>query len=462
MTTNPADLTIRQAADALGDGSLTSVALTEAVLARVEQTEPAINAYITVTADLARKQAADADADLQAGRDRGPLHGIPFALKDLYDTAGIPTTGGSGFLRDRVPTHDAFVVTKLREAGVVLTGKLNLHEFALGTSSNNPHYGPVRNPWDTARVPGGSSGGSAAALVVGSCLGTLGSDTGGSIRIPAALCGVVGLKPTYGRCSRRGVLPLSWSLDHVGPLARTVEDAALILNAIAGHDPDDPGSSDEPVDDYTADLGRDLRGLRVGLLRAPLWERCDDEVVAACEAALDVFRDLGATITDVSLPLLRQSGRSPVLLAEAAAYHHRWLRERPDDYGDLVRTTLEAASVVPATVYINAQRMRRRVIEETRALLRTVDVLVSPTTAFVAPPIDTDEPGFRLARLTAPYNLSGIPAISVPCGFAQTAGGAGLPIGLMIGARHFDEVTLCRVAHAYEQATPFHTQRPPI
>ena len=200
----------------------------------------------------------------------------------------------------------------------------------------------------------------------------------------------------------------------------------------------------------------------MGLLRAPLWERCDDEVVAACEAALDVFRDLGATITDVSLPLLRQSGRSPVLLAEAAAYHHRWLRERPDDYGDLVRTTLEAASVVPATVYINAQRMRRRVIEETRALLRTVDVLVSPTTAFVAPPIDTDEPGFRLARLTAPYNLSGIPAISVPCGFAQTAGGAGLPIGLMIGARHFDEVTLCRVAHAYEQATPFHTQRPPI
>ena len=304
MSPPPSDLTIRQAADALRDGSLTCLALTESVLQRIAATEPKLNTYITVTADAAREEAAAADVELRAGRDRGPLHGIPFALKDLIDTAGVRTTAGSALFRDRVPHEDAFVTGKLKRAGIVLTGKLGLHEFAFGTTSTNPHFGSIRNPWNLDHVPGGSSGGAAAAIAVGSTLGALGSDSGGSIRIPASLCGVVGLMATYGRVSRSGVLPLSWSLDHVGPLAKTVEDAALILNAIAGPDPADPSSADEPVDDYTSALGRDLRGLRIGLLRDPLWHDCDDEVVTACETAVDVLREQGAIVSEVELPLL--------------------------------------------------------------------------------------------------------------------------------------------------------------
>lgn len=451
-------LTIREAADAIHAGELTSADLTESVLQRIEETEPALNAYITITSDLAREQAAVADAELATRRDRGPLHGIPFALKDLYDTAGIPTTGGSGFLRNRVPEEDAFVTTKLKEAGVVLTGKLNLHEFALGTTSTNPHYGPVHNPWDLSRVPGGSSGGSAAAIAVGSCLGTLGSDTGGSIRIPASLCGVVGLMPTYGRVSRRGVLPLSWTLDHVGPLAKTVEDSALVLNAIAGFDPQDPGSADEPVDDYTASIGRDLTGIRVGVPRDFFWEGCDDEVVAACEIALDLLQELGATVSTVESPWSAAYGRTSILLAEAAAYHADSLRERPEDYGETVRSALLAGQALSAVQYLNDQRARRGWISQAVELLRTVDVLVSPTTATTAPSIEAGDPAARLARLTSPYDVLGIPAISVPCGFDADR----LPIGLMIGGRHFDEATVCRVAHAYEQATGWSEHRPDL
>jgi aspartyl-tRNA(Asn)/glutamyl-tRNA(Gln) amidotransferase subunit A len=458
MGAEPWELTIADAGRALRDGSLTSAELTESVIARTEATEPRLNAFITRTDAHAREQAEAADLELRAGRDRGPLHGIPFALKDLYDTAGIATTGGSDFLRERVPERDAFVVTKLKQAGIVLTGKLNLHEFALGTTSNNPHFGAVRNPWDIERSPGGSSGGSGAAISAGSALGTLGSDTGGSIRIPASLCGCVGLMPTYGRTSRNGVLPLSWSLDHVGPLAKTVEDAALILNAIAGHDPADPGSASEPVDDYTSQLGRDLRGLRVGVPRDPLWLDCAPAVGAASEAALVVLRELGATVQDVELPLLGRREQLSILTAEAAAYHERGLAQQSERYGEDVRDLLELGRAVPATDYINAQRQRRLLIEETSEVLRSVDVLVSPTTPITAPPIEAGEARRELARLTGPYDVTAIPAISVPCGFDE----AGLPIGLMIGGRHFDEVTVCRVAHAYEQATDWHTQRPPI
>ena len=462
--TPPHLLSIREAGAELRAGRLTASALTEATLARVEETESQLNAYITVTAEHARTQAQAADHELAAGRDRGPLHGIPVALKDLIDTAGIATTGGSGFLRERVPDHDAAVVTRLAEAGAVLPGKLNLHEFAFGTTSANPHYGPVHNPWDTTRSPGGSSGGSAAAVAVGSAMAALGSDTGGSIRIPAALCGVVGLMGTYGRVSRRGVLPLSWSLDHVGPLARSVEDAALVLNAIAGHDPADPGSADEPVPDATAELGRDLRGLVVGLPRDPLWLDVEQPVRDACERAVEELRALGTEVREVELPLLAEMRRMErgrfhrALLSEAGAYHARWLREHPEGYGEDVRATLEIVSLVPATTYINAQRMRRLAIEESHALLTEVDVLVSPTTEHTAPTIADGDPTARLVRLTAPYDVTGIPAISVPCGFDAD----GLPIGLMIGARHFDEVTLCRVAHAYEQATEWHGRRPPL
>lgn len=458
MTPEPRPLTIREAGAALREGTLSAITLTESVLARIEATEPAINAYITITAERARAAAARADAELQAGRDRGPLHGIPFALKDLYDTAGIRTTAGSSFLRERVPAENAFVVTKLNDAGIVLTGKLNLHEFAFGTSSLNPHYGDVRNPWDPERIAGGSSGGCGAAIAVGSCLGTLGTDTGGSIRIPASLCGIVGLMPTYGRVSRRGVLPLSWTLDHVGPLARTVEDAALILNATAGHDPEDPGSANLPTEDYTSELERGLAGVRVGVPRDPFWLQCRDDVAAACEGALETLQDLGATLVTVALPLEAAAGRLSIIWSEAAAYHHERLREAPERFGEDVRTALEGGRAIPAVNYINDQRLRRKIIEEASAVLREVDVLVSPTTPATASPLRVGDPQRLMARYTFRYDVTGIPALSLPCGFDAN----GLPIGLMIGARHFDEVTLCRVAHAYERATDWHTRQPAL
>lgn len=441
----PHELTIVEAGAALRDGSLSAAALTESVLGRIAETEPRLNAYITVTGDLAREQAAEADAALRDGRDLGALHGIPVALKDLVDTAGIATTGGSGFLRERVPEADATVYRKLQEAGAVMPGKLNLHEFAFGTTSRNPHFGPVRNPWDEERSPGGSSGGSGASVAVGSSLAALGSDTGGSIRIPASLCGVVGLMGTYGRVSRAGVLPLSWTLDHVGPLAKTVEDAVLVLNAIAGHDPADPGSAARPVDDATAKLGEEIAGLRIGLPRAMLWDGLDAEVAEACTVAVDVLRSLGAVVEEVDLPLQTGRGRGLTIIAEAAAYHEKWLRERRDEYGDIL-PRIEAGLTVSAVDYINDQRLRRKFIEETRAVLERVDVLVSPTCSRTAPLIEDGDPTAELARLTAPYDVTGIPAISVPCGFD----GKGLPIGLMIGGRHWDEATVCQVAGAYE------------
>ena len=443
----PHEFTIVEAGAALRDGSLSAAALTESVLGRIAETEPRLNAYITVTGDLAREQAAEADAALRDGRDLGPLHGIPVALKDLVDTAGIATTGGSGFLRERVPEADATVYRKLQEAGAVMPGKLNLHEFAFGTTSRNPHFGAVRNPWDEERSPGGSSGGSGASVAVGSSLAALGSDTGGSIRIPASLCGVVGLMGTYGRVSRAGVLPLSWTLDHVGPLAKTVEDAALVLNAIAGHDPADPGSAARPVDDATAKLGEEIAGLRIGLPREMLWDGLDDEVAEACTVAVDVLRGLGAVVEEVDLPLQTGRGRGLTIIAEAAAYHEKWLRERRDEYGDIL-PRIEAGLTVSAVDYINDQRLRRKFIAETRAVLEQVDVLVSPTCSRTAPLIEDGDPTAELARLTAPYDVTGIPAISVPCGFD----GKGLPIGLMIGGRHWDEATVCQVAGAYEVA----------
>ena len=453
----PYELSIVEAAAALRDGSLTSLALTESVLSRLDATEPQLNAYITVTATLAREQAQAADDLLRDGRDRGPLQGIPVALKDLVDTAGIPTTGGSGFLRNRVPQSDAVVYAKLQAAGAVMPGKLNLHEFAFGTTSRNQHYGAVCNPWDLSRTPGGSSGGSGASVAVGSSLGAIGSDTGGSIRIPAALCGVTGLMGTYGRVSRRGVLPLSWTLDHVGPLAKTVEDAGLVLNAIAGHDPQDPGSVDVPVGDCTDSLVEGVDGIRIGIPRRMLWTGCEEDVIEHCEIAVDHLRSMGAVVEEVELPLQTDRPRGLTIIAEAAAYHARWLRERRDEYGDVL-PRIEAGLGVSAVEYINDQRLRRKFIAETVEVLQRVDVLISPTCSRTAPPIADGDETAELARLTAPYDVTGIPAISIPCGYDRN----GLPIGLMIGGRHFDEATVCRVAHAYEQSTDWILQRPEL
>ena len=453
----PHELSIVEAGAALRDGSLTSLALTESVLSRIETTEPLLNAYITVTADLAREQAQAADDALRDGRDMGPLHGIPIALKDLVDTAGIPTTGGSGFLRERVPERDSVVYTKLQEAGAVMPGKLNLHEFAFGTTSRNQHFGPVCNPWDVTRTPGGSSGGSGASVAVGSSLGALGSDTGGSIRIPAALCGVTGLMGTYGRVSRTGVLPLSWTLDHVGPLTKTVEGAGLVLNAIAGYDPSDPGSADAAVGDCTERLVEGVDGIRIGIPRQMLWQGCEEDVIEHCEIAVDHLRSMGATVEEVELPLQTGRPRGLTIIAEAAAYHEKWLRERRDEYGDIL-PRIEAGLAVSAVEYINDQRLRRKFIEETAEVLQRVDVLISPTCSRTAPPIVDGDDAAELARLTAPYDVTGIPAISIPCGYDRH----GLPIGLMIGGRHFDEATVVQVAHAYEQSTDWNMQRPEL
>ena len=453
----PYDLTIAEAAAALRDGSLSALALTESVLARIEETEPALNAYMLVTADLAREQAARADEELASGLDRGPLHGIPFALKDLFDTAGIVTTGGSDFLRDRVPEQDAFVVAKLHEAGIALTGKLGMHEFAFGTTSDNAHFGAVRNPWNPDYTPGGSSGGSGAAAAAGSALGTLGSDTGGSIRMPAAICGVAGLKPTRGLVSRSGVVPLSHTLDHAGPLTKTVEDSALILNAIAGYDPTDSQSVERPPEDFTRELGRDLAGLRLGVPRNPLWEDCDDEVAAACEAALDELRALGAETVEVEFPLLAATGRLLISQVEGAAFHEQWLREHPERYSDEIRGKVEPGLTRPAIDYLRDLEQRRAIELEVLAVLGTVDLLVSPTLPRTVPTVAEGDPGSRLASYTRAYNISGLPAISVPCGLD----GHGLPIGLMIAGRPFAEATVCRAAHAYERAAGW-PRRPPL
>lgn len=455
------DLTLSDAAALVRARRVSPVELTRAMLARIERLDSQLISYITVTAEAALAAAEQAERAARAGDER-PLLGVPLALKDLFDTAGVRTTGGAKILAERVPERDATAVARLRRAGAVLLGKLNMHEFAFGVSTANPHFGVCRNPWDPSRIPGGSSGGSGAALAAGLCFGSLGSDTGGSIRIPAALCGITGLKPTYGRVSRAGVLPLSWSLDHAGPMARTVRDVALLLTVIAGRDPADPASTDAPVSDFTAGLEDGVRGLRVGLPRAYFFEQLEDDVAQAVEAAVEALRAEGAEVREVSVPHLDVAAAAfaPIISAEAAAYHQRWLRERPQDYGEDVRQRLFQGLLYPAVDYVNAQRARRRVLDGFLQALTEVEVLLTPAVPVTAPPIPgpavaTPNP---LTRCTFPVNLTGLPALSLPCGFDRN----GLPIGLQVIGRPFDEATVLRVGHAYQRLTDWHTRRPPI
>ncbi len=462
QATDLRDLTISEAAEMVRGQKLSPVELTRTMLERIERLDPQLNSYITVTADSALAEAERAEQSAGRGEELGPLHGVPLALKDLFDTAGVRTTAGSKILADRIPERDATVVQRLRGAGAVLLGKLNMHEFAFGVTTQNPHYGPCRNPWNTDCIPGGSSGGSGAAVAAGLCLGALGSDTGGSIRIPASFCGIVGLKPTYGRVSRAGVVPLSWSLDHAGPMTRTVRDAAVLLGVIAAHDPADPASAAQAVPDYTAGLEDGVRGLRVGLPRRYFYEQVEPDVAAAVEQAIAVLRTEGAEVCDVDLAAIESAGLAfqVIILAEAAAYHARTMRERPQDYGEDVRLRLEPGALYPATQFVDAQRLRRRVVDGFLTALAGVDVLVTPTLPMTAPRIpgpkvETPNP---VTRFTFPANLAGLPAISLPCGF----GTDGLPIGLQIIGRPFDESTVLRAGRAYERATDWHTRRPPV
>ena len=447
---------IAEAGALLRAGKVSSVELTEAAIAQAERLQPTLNAFITETHEQARDAARRADADFAAGIDRGPLQGIPVALKDLCATNGVRTTAGSAVLADWVPDFDATVVRKLAEGGAVSLGKLNLHEFAYGVTSANEHFGVVRNPWDTERIPGGSSGGSGSAVAAGICAGAIGSDTGGSIRIPAALCGITGLMPTYGRVSRAGVVPLSWSLDHVGPLTRSVEDAALFLNAIAGFDPADGSSLDEPWFDAAEGIGAPVEGLRVGVVRQQ-FELADDDVRQAAEGALKELESLGMRLHEVELPLLMQARALPILGIEAAAYHAEWLRARPEDYSDEVRTLLLWGATFSGVDYVNALRVRREFTEQVEAAMREVDVLVMPTCPSVASRITEIESGVaRFAGLTAPWDHTGQPVLSVPCGF----GDGGMPVGLSFAGRPFEEALIGRAGHAYQQATDWHLQRP--
>ncbi len=446
---------------------LSPVAVVEALLARIERCG-VLNAFITVTADAARAQAASAEREIAAGRYRGPLHGIPVSLKDLVDTKGIRTTRGSRIFADRIPTEDATVVARLYHAGAVLLGKNALHEFAFGVTTNNPHYGPTRNPWRLDRIPGGSSGGSGAAVAAGLGPVSIGTDTGGSIRIPAAFCGIVGLKPTYGRVSRHGVFPLSWSLDHVGPLTRTVEDAALVLQAIAGPDPLDPSTLGQTVPEFTSRLAAPITGLRVGVLTDEYHREVADDVRAPFRAALDVLAERGLDLEDVEFPRANEArtAAATVLFAEAASVHERWLRDRAADYGVDTLALLQQGQFITATQYLRAQRVRTLVVNEVGTLLRRYAALVLPAIPVVAPAIGQPtvtlggRPGDArgaVTRLVRLINFVGLPAITVPCGF----GADGLPVGLQVVGRAMDEPTVLAIAHAYERATPWHTRRPP-
>jgi aspartyl-tRNA(Asn)/glutamyl-tRNA(Gln) amidotransferase subunit A len=466
QATRPTELSLAAAAAALRTRALSPVELTEAYLRRIERWNPTLNAYLTVTAERALDDARAAAADLGAGRDRGPLHGLPIALKDLFATAGIRTTAGSKILADWVPDTDSAVARRLRDAGAVLLGKLNTHEFAYGATTTNPHYGPTRNPWNVDYIPGGSSGGSGAAMAAELAAATMGSDTGGSIRIPAALCGVVGLKPTYGRVSKAGMVPASWTYDHPGPLTRTVEDAALLLQAIAGYDPDDYSTVRVPVDDYTTDLRRGVVGLRVGVPRAFFFDELDDEVRAAVERALDVLRGLGAEVRDVDLDAVERLIQAGLLAdTEFTEYHAPSVAARADDFGADLRASFARASSPTGHELVAAQRVVHGGIEAVRRLLEVVDVLVTPTTVAPAVPIGQETVRYggveegtfaTYIRCTFPFNAAGLPALSVPCGFTA----AGLPIGLQIAGRSFDEATVLRVGYAYEQATEWHAHRP--
>ena len=443
--------------------------IARATLERIESLEPRLNAYITVTAGEALNAARRRDEELAAGLDRGPLHGIPMAVKDLYDTAGIRTTSGSKILADRVPGQDATSIRKLLDAGVVIVGKTNLNEFAVGVTTTNAHYGDTRNPWDLSRMPGGSSGGSGAAVAAGLCTVATGSDTGGSIRIPAALCGVVGLKPSFGRISCQGITPLSWEQDHPGPITRSVCDAALMLQAMAGWDAADPVSLDQPVPDYLGGLGTSIRGRKVGVDWDFALNGISTEVRAAFEAALQILGGLGAHMVDVHLPGLTVGMAAGLVMwqGDAAAVHEERLRTRAEDYDPQVRSRLEGAMAVTGAAYARAQRARRELKRELQVVFGEVDLLATPMCAVAAPPHGASRVVVGgqefdvlagLTRYSRVFNFAGLPAISVPCGFTSE----GLPIGLQIIGPMFDEVGVLRAAYAYEQATEWHLRQPPL
>lgn len=456
-----AALTLAEASARIRARTVTPTQLTQACLARIRVYQPKLNAFITVTEAMALAAAKELDAEQAAGKLRGPLHGIPIALKDNIDTAGIRTTAASAVFEDRVPAQDAEVARRLKEAGAILVGKVNLHEFAMGGTSATSYFGPVRNPWKLDRNPGGSSGGSAAAVAADLCYGALGTDTGGSIRTPASFCGIVGLKPTYGLVSIRGIVPLSYSLDHCGPMTKTVEDAAILLNALAGYDRLDIGSVEHAREDYLAGMKQPIKALRIGVPRFPFFDLLDADVAAAVEDAIRALGKLTRGLKEVTLP----STREIVLSGESYAYHEEFYSKGSGRYMIPTRRSLAAGPNIKAADYIRSRwklDLLRRTIDDA---FTDVDVVVLPTRRRTPRTVEaaikreeSDKPRNPELENTGQFNVYGIPAISVPCGFTK----GGLPVGLMIAGPRFAESRVLAVARAYEAATDWHKRKPPL
>jgi aspartyl-tRNA(Asn)/glutamyl-tRNA(Gln) amidotransferase subunit A len=453
--------TIHQLSRKLRDRILSPVDLTRDCLTRIETHNPELNAFITILADSALADASQAEQEIQRGDYRGPLHGIPIGLKDILDTAGTRTTAASGLFKDRIPTEDAEVVRRLRAAGAIIIGKQNLHEFAYGGSSMISFFGEVHNPWDTSRITGGSSGGSAASVAAGLSFAAIGTDTAGSIRLPAAYCGIVGLKPTYGRVSARGVIPLSWSLDHVGPIANSVSDAAMILQVLAGYDAGDPASIDTPVPDFTATLDQLPPKLCIGVPRAFFFDDLHPEVAAAIEQSIQLFRDLHAEIHEVKLEVSTDRTLSS---AESYAYHEPFVASSPDLYQPATLARIKSGANTSAAAALRARRELEAARHSIRKVFDEVDILLTPTVPIPPPQITdlkTHPENLRPAELlmlrnTRPFNVWGIPTISIPCGFTSD----NLPVGLQLAAPHWREDLVLHAAHAYEQATDWNARTP--
>jgi aspartyl-tRNA(Asn)/glutamyl-tRNA(Gln) amidotransferase subunit A len=456
-------LGLGEVVSAIARGEVTSMQVTRNLLERIGRIDAQVNSFIAVLSQDALEAAEQADRARAAGGSLGSLHGVPIGIKDLFNLSGTPTTFASAAFADFFPDQDATVVSRLKAAGAIIIGKLNLHEAASGTSGLVSHYGPVRNPWNNAYVSGGSSSGSAAAVSAGLVYGALGSDTAMSIREPASYCGIVGLKPTYGRVSKQGALALSWSLDHAGPMARRVEDVALMLNVLAGHDPGDPGSAKVAVADYVAELGAGIAGMRIGVPRQHFFEQVEPSTLQVVEEALRVLSDLGARLETCSLPLAgdaMQAGRL-ILRAEAAAYHAARLRTVPHLMSDSLRELIEGGARYSAVDYLQAQRVRRRAIEAFADAMAGFDALVVPSLAIASCRAETDNAslvGLRMRNMM-PFNVTGLPAISVPCGFDADTG---MPIGLQVVGHAWSEATVLRVANAFERATRWDKHYPSL
>src|SRR5215204_3261644 len=443
---------------------LSPVEVTKALLARIAAHDDKLHSFLLVTEEAAQAQAAEAERELMAGARRGPLHGIPYALKDIIETAGIRTTGHSKLRQDYVPQTDAEIVTRLKAGGAVLIGKLATWEFALGGPSWDLPWPPARNPWDAERLPGGSSSGAGAAVAAGFVPGAVGTDTGGSVRGPAALCGLAGIKPTYGRVSRRGVFPNTFSMDHCGPLTRSAEDIALFLKVIAGFDPADPGSEDVPVPDYSAELNGGVRRLRLGV--AEDWYRqgsAHPDVAPAVDAAIEVLRSLGAEVEPVRLSSLRDytDCKTTISSVELFAIHEHDLRTRPQDFGRILRNRVLPGALIRAEDYLEALRWRAALAREQAQVLRRVDAIVTAGALNIAEPADPNQPDRLVSApsVTMPFSVAGVPALAIPCGFSRAEG---LPLSLQIAAAPFAEGLVLRIAHAYQQATEWHRRHPTL